>query len=342
MERKDDPRNRRSYRTTAGQTAQSLIAVLLLSTASGCATYDFDRSRPQAAKTTSHVSRPANYVVESGDTISSIARAHGMSREALVDANNLFDPDNLLPGQRIYVPHAGGKKRLLARVTPVRTVYMEPLKPMRRSVVVERDLDEAAEGLDPRIEGARYYSFNGPRAKPNALNGRANAPVEENPERVSNEADDVDLNAAYVPRQHDRKSAQPAKFGGQFIWPVRGKILSSFGRHNGGLHNDGINIAAEPGDSVKAADSGIVVYSGNELASYGNLLLIRHGSGYVTAYAHNRRLLVSKGDKVKRGQAIAHVGATGDVDRPQLHFEIRRGEIAVDPKRYLTTATASR
>ena len=85
-----------------------------------------------------------------------------------------------------------------------------------------------------------------------------------------------------------------------------------------------------------------MVYSGNELASYGNLLLIRHSSGYVTAYAHNRSLLVGKGDKVKRGQAIAHVGATGDVDRPQLHFEIRRGEKAVDPKHYLATATASR
>ena len=228
MESTDDPRNRRSYRNTAGQTAQSLIAVLLLSTASGCATYDFDRSRPQAAKVTSHVSRPANYVVESGDTISSIARAHGMSREALVDANNRFDPDNLRPGQRIYVPYAGGKQRVTARVTPVRTAYLEPPRPMRRSVVAERNLDEAAEGLDPRIEGARYYSFNGPRAKPNALNGRANVPIEENPERVSSEADDVDLNAAYVPRQRESKSAQPAKFGGQFMWPVRGKILSSF------------------------------------------------------------------------------------------------------------------
>ncbi len=342
MERTDDPRNRRSYRKTAGQTAQSLIAVLLLGTASGCATYDFDHSRPQAARITSHVSRPANYVVESGDTISSIARAHGMSREALVDTNNLVDPDNLLPGQRINVRYAGGRQRVTARVTPVRTAYLVPPRPMRRAVVIERDLDGAAEGLDPRIEGARYYSFDGPRAKPNALNGRANVPIGEIPESVSTKTDDVDLNAAYVPRQRESKSAQPAKFGGQFMWPVRGKILSSFGRHNGGLHNDGINIAAEPGATVKAADSGVVVYSGNELVSYGNLLLIRHASGYVTAYAHNRRLLVSKGEKVKRGQAIAHVGATGDVDRPQLHFEIRRGEIAVDPKRYLTTATASR
>jgi murein DD-endopeptidase MepM/ murein hydrolase activator NlpD len=93
---------------------------------------------------------------------------------------------------------------------------------------------------------------------------------------------------------------------------------------------------------VKAADSGIVVYAGNELAGYGNLLLVRHPSGYVTAYAHNKKILVERGDTVKQGETVALVGSTGDVDRPQLHFEIRKGDRAVDPNRYLSRTTASR
>src|SRR5262249_29877604 len=121
------------------------------------------------------------------------------------------------------------------------------------------------------------------------------------------------------------------KASNHFVWPVRGEVISVFGKRASGVHNDGIHNAAEPGSSVKAADGGVVVYAGNELAGYGNLLLIRHSNGFVTAYAHNRKLLVGKGDNVRQGQAIATVGSSGDVDRPQLHFEIRRGDHAVDP-----------
>ena len=131
------------------------------------------------------------------------------------------------------------------------------------------------------------------------------------------------------------------KASNRFVWPVRGQIISGFGGRASGVHNDGINIAAEPGSTVKAADGGVVVYAGNELAGYGNLLLIRHSNGFVTAYAHNKKLLVSKGDNVRQGQTIALVGSTGDVDRPQLHFEIRRGDRAVDPARFLESANAS-
>jgi murein DD-endopeptidase MepM/ murein hydrolase activator NlpD len=156
----------------------------------------------------------------------------------------------------------------------------------------------------------------------------------------------VDPDAAYdEPPAKIQKPVEPdgtIKSSNRFIWPVRGKVISEFGRRGSGVHNDGINIAAEPGSPVKAADGGVVVYAGNELAGYGNLLLLRHSSGYVTAYAHNKRLLVGRGDNVVQGQTIALVGSTGDVDRPQLHFEIRKGERAVDPNRYLARATASR
>jgi murein DD-endopeptidase MepM/ murein hydrolase activator NlpD len=126
------------------------------------------------------------------------------------------------------------------------------------------------------------------------------------------------------------------------MWPVRGPVIARFGSSGSGQRNDGINIAADENTPVRAAEEGEVIYAGNELRSYGNLLLIRHSRGYVTAYAHNGELLVAKSDKVQRGQKIAKVGATGGVAKPQLHFEIRRGGKPVDPAPYLVTETASR
>ncbi|MAI10444.1 MAG: hypothetical protein CBD27_06375 [Rhodospirillaceae bacterium TMED167] len=102
------------------------------------------------------------------------------------------------------------------------------------------------------------------------------------------------------------------------------------------MRNDGVNILADRGTSVRAARSGIVAYAGNELRGFGNLLLIKHAHGWVTAYAHNETLLVRRGQKVKRGQVVAKVGDSGNVGRPQLHFEIRRGNKAVDPIRQIS------
>ena len=124
------------------------------------------------------------------------------------------------------------------------------------------------------------------------------------------------------------------------MWPVRGKVLSGFGPKSKGLHNDGINIAASRGSAVRAAESGVVAYAGNELRGFGNLLLIKHAGGWVTAYAHNETLLVKAGDKVSKGQSIARVGSTGNVTKPQLHFELRRGKRAIDPRRHLVASRA--
>jgi murein DD-endopeptidase MepM/ murein hydrolase activator NlpD len=121
----------------------------------------------------------------------------------------------------------------------------------------------------------------------------------------------------------------------RFQWPVRGRVLSDFGTYAGGGRNDGINISAAYGEPIRAAADGTVSYSGNELKSYGNLVLVRHADGYVTAYAHADRFVVEKGDHVARGQVIGYVGSTGDVAGPQLHFELRkgsRGEKPVNPR----------
>ena len=123
----------------------------------------------------------------------------------------------------------------------------------------------------------------------------------------------------------------PPRGSGKFLWPVNGKLVSLFGVKEGGQHNDGINIAAPLGTPVHAADNGVVAYAGNELRGFGNLLLIRHADGWVSAYAHCDALLVKRGDEVKRGQVIARVGQTGAVSSPQLHFELRKAGTAVDP-----------
>ena len=128
-----------------------------------------------------------------------------------------------------------------------------------------------------------------------------------------------------------RKAQVPkAQAGKTFAWPVKGPIVSDFGSGN-----DGINIAGTAGTAVKAADSGTVAYAGNELKGYGHLILIKHPNGWITAYAHNRKLLVKKNESVKKGQKIAEMGNTGHVKTPQLHFEIRYKAKVVNPRLYL-------
>ena len=123
-----------------------------------------------------------------------------------------------------------------------------------------------------------------------------------------------------------------------FRWPVRGKVIASYGAKTNGKANDGINLAVPEGTPVKAAEDGVVAYAGNELKGYGNLVLVRHSNGYVTAYAHASELLVKRGDSIKRGQVIAKSGQSGEVASPQLHFEIRKGSTPVDPLQFLNGA----
>ena len=122
---------------------------------------------------------------------------------------------------------------------------------------------------------------------------------------------------------------------------LKSKVMSRYGNKPGGLKNEGINIAVPEGTSIRAAEGGVVAYAGNELKGYGNLVLIRHPGGYVTAYAHAKELFVKRGDKIERGAVIAKAGQTGSVSSPQLHFEVRKGATALDPNKYLGSTTAS-
>ncbi len=121
-----------------------------------------------------------------------------------------------------------------------------------------------------------------------------------------------------------------------FIWPVRGRLLSSFGPKTGGLHNDGINIAVPRGTPVKSVSNGRVVYIGDDLNSFGNLVLVRHSNGWISAYGHLQDIKVSKGLTINQGQTLGTVGRTGNVTTPQLHFELRKGSRAINPQQYLS------
>ena len=133
----------------------------------------------------------------------------------------------------------------------------------------------------------------------------------------------------------DQTGTAEAAGGAGFRWPVRGRVITGFGPKPTGQQNDGINLAVPEGTPVKAAEDGVVAYAGSELKGYGNLVLVRHTNGYVTAYAHASELMVKRGDTIKRGQVIAKSGQTGNVSAPQLHFEIRKGSSPVDPMPYL-------
>lgn len=244
------------------------------------------------------------HVVSSGDTVYSISRQHGADMTALVRANGIEPPYAIRAGQRLKIP-TESMPALAAAPAPAASPAGESVT----SAVTDPTGTAVITLPLPPLEGAPA----------------AGAP----------EAGDLETQqTAALPA-----APLPAQSGSGFLWPVRGKILSSFGAKKGGQHNDGINIETRRGEPVQAAADGSVIYAGNELRGFGNLVLVKHDGGWTTAYAHNERLLVKKGDSVARGQTIAKAGSSGSVATPQVHFELRRGTRAVNPADYLGAAT---
>jgi len=138
---------------------------------------------------------------------------------------------------------------------------------------------------------------------------------------------------AAKPMQHEDVAQADRR---DFAWPVHGRIISDYGTGNGGQRNDGINIAVTEGQPIRSAGDGVVIFSGDGPTNYGNLAVIRHDNGYATVYAHAENFIISKGDRVARGQVIGYGGRTGDVTSPQLHFEVRRNaRTPIDPSSLL-------
>jgi murein DD-endopeptidase MepM/ murein hydrolase activator NlpD len=162
------------------------------------------------------------------------------------------------------------------------------------------------------------------------LNAPNEAPAAVQPTKVAG------IGPVAIPSSHPAPLAAatpPPSSGtpGKFLWPARGAVIAGFGNRPDGAHNDGINISVPAGTDIHAAEAGTVAYAGSEIKAYGNLVLIRHEGGWVTAYAHASEILVKRGDTIKKGQVIAKAGQTGSVDQPQVHFELRQGSKPIDP-----------
>ena len=177
-------------------------------------------------------------------------------------------------------------------------------------------------------------------AKPGTSKPAAVAAAPTAPMVVAAAAPAEKVRVATETKEIEKDTKQADATGGlpSFRWPVRGRVIGSYGARTNGKQNDGINVAVPEGTPIKAAEDGVVTYAGNELKGYGNLVLVRHSNGYVTAYAHASELAVKRGETIKRGQTLGKAGQTGDVSSPQVHFEIRQGSNPVDPTKFLNGA----
>jgi murein DD-endopeptidase MepM/ murein hydrolase activator NlpD len=283
--------------------------------------------------------------VGKGDTVWALSKRHGVSMRAIIDANELTPPFLLRVGQRIVLPrereHQVVKGDTLSQLAANYDASLYELARLNKleppyTIYVGQRLRLPRTGGAPAVETVAVSSAKtapAPKSEP------APAPSKP-PAWATPPVKAVSAPAPVASRPATRMAVPkpPPTSGKGFLWPVQGRVISSFGAKPKGFHNDGINIAAPRGFPINAAQSGVVVYAGNELRGFGNLLLIKHEGGWVTAYAHADTLLVRRGDTVRKGQKVGTVGATGSVTTPQLHFEIRKGKRAHDPKKYLRRA----
>ncbi|MFZ1990134.1 MAG: LysM peptidoglycan-binding domain-containing M23 family metallopeptidase, partial [Alphaproteobacteria bacterium] len=359
------------------------------------------------AQTANANAGPQAIIVKPGETLFSVGRTYRVSRQAVIDANNLKAPYALKIGSRLIIPNGDAKPFATAMIEPASSAPVPTAAPVQQVAATPTPAPQSVASSAPvsasssitsetsivaasasdkthtvakgetlmsisRNEHVRFTDLieinklakpyhvrvgqelklsadapstvaANPPAQVKETHVAEAKPVETKPARAESsdahaeggpllhlgESPVAPASAPQIAPQQANIAAPAGKH--EFIWPVSGRILSAFGPKESGRRNDGINISATPGTAVRAARAGEVIYVGNELRGYGNLVLIRHDDGYVSAYAHNSRVLVERGTFVQQGQEIAQSGATGSVDAPQVHFEIRKNRKPVDP-----------
>ncbi len=311
------------------QLFSTLVILVLLTAVNGCGTplsvklYEERHSDTLNKITFAAIPRDNFYKVRSGDTLFLVAQRFGVSSRALIQANKLSPPFRLQTGQRLKLPVPRSHKVLKG----------DTLYAISRQYGVSMSGLAQLNGLKPpyKIISGSHLRLPGTLvavSDKQILSEKANTPSKASGKSVSRNR--IKTNIKNKPTE----LKLPANTQG-FVWPLQGRLISRFGAKGKGLHNDGVNLAAPRGTPVLASQSGIVAYAGNQLRGFGNLVLIKHVNGVMTAYAHNEKLLVSPGEQVRRGQQIAKVGSTGSVASPQLHFEVRSGRQPIDPIKFL-------
>lgn len=286
-------------------------------------------------------------MVREGETVWSIAQRYRLAQRDIIDLNRLKPPYHLADGQRLRLPppmeHRVGARDTLSGLAQMYGVQTSRLAQINKLSAPYRLQQGQVLRIPSTVKRQQERQIAAASAQ-KTVNAAPPQPQSATPKTVIQKETPKPVVVSKPPAPAKVRQAHipPAvttvsKVSRQgFIWPVKGKIISSYGPKAGHLHNDGINIAAPRGTAVAAAADGTVAYVGDALAGYGNLILIRHDSGMVTAYAHLDRVTVSKGGRVRQGQAIGTVGSTGTVANAQLHFEIRKGIETLDPKKYLS------
>ena len=249
--------------------------------------------------------------VKSGETLYAIAKKHNVTLRDLIKENGLTPPYSLRTGSKLTIPkpryhvvQAGDTLYSISRNYNTKLNHLIELNNLKAPYSIKKG------------EKIRINKFNNKNYASN------------NKRRVISKR---------------KRTKKPGFFArtlnklNKFSWPIKGPVVSKFGPKSGGLYNDGINIVAKEGSNVKSAEDGVVAYVGNELKGYGNLVIIKHSGGWITAYAHLKNSSVKRGQRVDQGQKIGRVGASGNVKSAQLYFGLRKGRDAVNPMNYLKT-----
>jgi murein DD-endopeptidase MepM/ murein hydrolase activator NlpD len=253
-----------------------------------------------------------SHTMAPGESLYKVSRQYNVKTAELQRVNGITDPRRIRPGHVLKVPGAAGAS---SPAEPSRTVAAAKPEADPPAKIASTTQPTIINGGEKRVAALPAAGVSDAPAVAAAPQPSASAPAAK-PVQV------VTVNPADGASQRLR-------------WPVKGKVISGFGQRADGTHNDGINLAVPLGTEVHAAEDGVVAYAGSELKGYGNLVLLRHDNGWVTAYAHNDEMMVKRGDKVSRGQIIAKAGKSGQVEQPQVHFELRQGAKPVDPIPFL-------
>jgi len=301
------------------------------------------------------------HTVQRGETLTDIARRNGVGQRELAEFNGLPPGARLQAGQDLRIPKGqgydwGGNRpepaerpapRPRASVQPeraqreVRPLAGEAVKaPSHRGVRAAEPLaprpterpaaQEVIEDDAPPARSAEAHDM--PAARAAVATSDGSAIIAANDPTAAKAAPNA-MSERGAARECETLLANPEQRSSKsFRMPVQGRVIAKFGAKEDGAFNDGINFSVPKGTPVKAAENGVVAYAGDELAGFGNLVLVRHADGYVTAYAHNDELLVEKCDVIKRGQIISKAGASGTAVSPQLHFELRKDSKPIDPE----------